>query len=90
MMRCLSLSTGARAMAANPAVKVFAHRVGDDKVARRVLIDVFLAIHAAQPALLRGGIVDDIELVGGILPFGRIAGDAIGMSHCRPLPIGWA
>ena len=43
----------------------------------RIVIDVFLAIDAAKLAAPRRVLLDDIELVGGVLPFGRIACDAI-------------
>ena len=70
-----SLSAAARATAESPGENVFRTVSPMTKCAGDVFVDIGLAIDAAQPvSRLR---VDHIELVGGVLAFGGIAGDAI-------------
>ena len=80
MTRCLSLSAGARAQCgANPEKRSFARyrrrQNGAPHPRRRPSRNRRNAACRCCEAVF----LDDIELVGGILPFGGIAGDAIGI-----------
>src|ERR1044071_9457862 len=57
-----------------------ARRVTDGKMRGGFILDIGLAIQAAQFAAMPRRFLDVIKLVGRVLPLGRIAGDAIGIA----------
>ena len=60
--------------------KTLFRHVGDHVMGGGILIDVSLAIEAAQLAVLARLVFDNIELVGGVLAFRRVVADAVGVA----------